>query len=135
MEATPRPTGELPRLSGDQRALIQKDLASTPPAAVERLMGDMKMIAAYEAASDWQEDAAMKKAFSSLSWDDPHVLKGLAGYLQSSGQERARVDYAYNALFPRPVDTRDAKQAMMSLWLKSRLFYCDQRFPFQFSPF
>eukprot|EP00928_Gymnodinium_smaydae_P090645 TRINITY_DN74410_c0_g1_i1.p1 TRINITY_DN74410_c0_g1~~TRINITY_DN74410_c0_g1_i1.p1 ORF type:complete len:129 (+),score=35.61 TRINITY_DN74410_c0_g1_i1:57-389(+) len=106
-----------------------------PPAAVERLVGDLKMLAAYETAADWREEKAMEGAFNALSWDDAAVKAALPEYLNATGADRAKVDYAFNALVPRPAQSIDGKQAMMHTWLKARLFTYNKAFPFQFSPY
>ena len=58
----------------------------------------------------------MDKAFNSLSWEDGEVSSALPAYLKASGASRARVDYAFNALVPRPPCNQDGKQAMMHAW-------------------
>lgn len=119
----------------DDKLFIAKEAATEKPAAVEHLISDMKMLAAYDCAAAWQEDGVMKKAFNAFSWDDPNVLKSLPKYLNSTGSQRARIDYAYNAICPRPADPTDSKQTMMELWMKARLFYYDSVYPFQFNPY
>ncbi|CEL98677.1 unnamed protein product [Vitrella brassicaformis CCMP3155] len=122
-------------LTADQQTFVTAELAKQKPAAVERLISDLKMIVAYETAADWQEEQAMKMAFNAFSWDDVNVVKALPEYLKSTGSQRARVDYAFNVLMPRPAHTTDVKQSMMALWLKARLFSYDKHFPFQFNPY
>uniref|UniRef100_A0A0G4IB67 ATPTG10-like domain-containing protein n=1 Tax=Chromera velia CCMP2878 TaxID=1169474 RepID=A0A0G4IB67_9ALVE len=121
--------------SEDQKQFLKTSVGSQRPAAVERLVGDLKMMCAYYSAAEWQEEATMHKAFNALSWDDSAVQKALPGYLASSGTQRARVDYAYNVLCPKPVNEKDPKQTMMHMWLKARLFSYDQQFPFEFNPY
>eukprot|EP00916_Digyalum_oweni_P014138 GHVL01023188.1.p1 GENE.GHVL01023188.1~~GHVL01023188.1.p1 ORF type:complete len:128 (+),score=21.49 GHVL01023188.1:23-406(+) len=122
-------------ISGDQESSLRDQIKNIPPYSVDGLISDMKMFVAYESAADWKEEGAMKKAFDSLSWDDPHVKRCLPLYLKSTGTQRARVDYAYNVICPRTVDPRDPNRAMMSLWLKARLFSYDSQFPFQLNPY
>eukprot|EP00918_Siedleckia_nematoides_P022108 GHVU01047574.1.p1 GENE.GHVU01047574.1~~GHVU01047574.1.p1 ORF type:complete len:140 (-),score=25.73 GHVU01047574.1:411-830(-) len=105
------------------------------PRAVDSLVSDMKMYTAYETAADFHEADSMKKAFDCMSWDDSRVLKALPQYLASSGEQKARVDYAFNALYPRPASHTDPKQALMQGWIKARLFYYDSVAPFQFNPY
>ncbi|CAD7949079.1 unnamed protein product [Amoebophrya sp. A25] len=107
------------------------------PGAVGGLLSDLKMLSAFESAAGWDEPKLMDKAFSSVSWEDPMVATALPRYryLASSGATRSRVDYAFNALIPRPADPKDAKQAMMHTWLKARLFAIDTQQPFDFNPF
>lgn len=38
-----------------------------------------------------------------------------------TGGAKARVDYAFNSLIPRPADPKDVKQTMMHNWLKVRI--------------
>jgi len=95
----------------------------------------LKMMVAYEAAADWKEEKAMHRAFNAFSWDDPHVLNTLPEYLEARPSETSRVDYAFNALRPRPFDPKDPKQVMMATWLKARLFYYDSVQPFNFNPY
>ncbi|EPR60219.1 hypothetical protein TGPRC2_214930 [Toxoplasma gondii TgCatPRC2] len=102
---------------------------------MDRLLGDLKLLAAYDSAAGWQEPKAMESAFQSLSWDDADVLKALPQYLNCRGEQKRRVDFAYAALCPRPVDEKDPKQTLMSLWMKARLFSYDQKHPFVLSPF
>eukprot|EP00929_Paragymnodinium_shiwhaense_P071392 TRINITY_DN3629_c0_g3_i1.p2 TRINITY_DN3629_c0_g3~~TRINITY_DN3629_c0_g3_i1.p2 ORF type:complete len:110 (+),score=29.19 TRINITY_DN3629_c0_g3_i1:75-404(+) len=105
------------------------------PKAVESLIGDLKMLAAYETAADWRENKAADAAFNALSWDDEAVKAALPEYLASTGADRAKVDYAFNALVPRPPQSIDGKQAMMHTWLKARLFSYNKAFPFQLNPY
>ncbi|PHJ17219.1 hypothetical protein CSUI_008961 [Cystoisospora suis] len=81
-------------------------LSSSATSHMDRLLSDMKMLAAYEAAGDWQEPKAMEAAFNNFSWSDPEVLKALPEYLASKGEQKRRVDFAYTALCPRPRDRR-----------------------------
>mmetsp|Transcript_16040 Transcript_16040/g.23899 ORF Transcript_16040/g.23899 Transcript_16040/m.23899 type:complete len:118 (-) Transcript_16040:88-441(-) len=110
-------------------------LAGQDPKAVQSLVSDLKMLAAYETAADWRETRAMDSAFSALSWDDAAVKAALPEYMGSSGSERAKVDYAFNALVPRPPADIDGKQAAMHAWIKARLFTYNKAFPFQFNPY
>eukprot|EP00401_Gymnodinium_catenatum_P013498 CAMPEP_0117485872 /NCGR_PEP_ID=MMETSP0784-20121206/15186_1 /TAXON_ID=39447 /ORGANISM="" /LENGTH=111 /DNA_ID=CAMNT_0005280467 /DNA_START=77 /DNA_END=412 /DNA_ORIENTATION=- len=105
------------------------------PQAVQRLVADLKMLAAYETAADWRETKAMESSFNAMSWDDPLVKAALPEYLGATGPERMKVDYAFNALVPRPPQNIDGKQAMMHTWLKARLFSYNKAFPFQLNPF
>merc|ERR1711957_620082 len=107
--------------------------AMTDPKAVESLVSDMKMIVAYETAADWREPKAMDAAFNAISWDDAKVQSSLPAYLAASGPERQKVDYAFNAMIPRPPADIDGKQAMMHTWLKARLFSYNKQFPFEFN--
>merc|ERR1719215_997096 len=95
-------------------------MAQQAPKAVEGLVSDLKMLAAFETAADWREPGAMDKAFKAFSWDDSAVQAALPEYLASTGAARARVDYAFNAMVPRPAEHTDAKQAMMHTWLKAQ---------------
>merc|ERR1712217_295907 len=105
------------------------------PSAVESLVSDLKMLAAYETAADWRESKAMDGAFNAISWDDATVKEALPEYLASSGESRAKVDYAFNAMVPRPPEGIDGKQAAMHTWIKARLFSYNKAFPFQFNPY
>ncbi|CAD7927748.1 unnamed protein product [Amoebophrya sp. A120] len=105
------------------------------PGAVGGLLSDLKMMAAFESAAQWDEAKLMDKAFSALSWEDPLVASALPKYLASSGATRSRVDYAFNALVPKPPSVTDGKQAMMHTWLKARLFAIDSQQPFELSPY
>merc|ERR1712060_405167 len=105
------------------------------PKAVESLVSDLKMLAAYETAADWRESKAMDGAFSALSWDDAAVKAALPEYLASTGETCAKVDYAFNAMVPRPPEAIDGKQAAMHTWTKARLFSYNRAFPFQFNPY
>mmetsp|Transcript_55326 Transcript_55326/g.154097 ORF Transcript_55326/g.154097 Transcript_55326/m.154097 type:complete len:112 (+) Transcript_55326:83-418(+) len=105
------------------------------PKAVQGLIADLKMLAAYETAADWREQKAMDGAFGAMSWDDACVRAALPEYLAATGPERTKVDYAFNALVPRPPQGIDGKQAMMHTWLKARLFSYNKAFPFQLNPF
>merc|ERR1712187_603958 len=91
--------------------------AMSEPRAVESLVSDLKMLAAYETAADWRESKAMDEAFSALSWDDAAVKASLPEYLASTGEARAKVDYAFNAMVPRPPEAIDGKQAAMHTWI------------------
>eukprot|EP00927_Polykrikos_kofoidii_P064572 TRINITY_DN59925_c0_g1_i1.p1 TRINITY_DN59925_c0_g1~~TRINITY_DN59925_c0_g1_i1.p1 ORF type:complete len:127 (+),score=24.76 TRINITY_DN59925_c0_g1_i1:46-381(+) len=104
------------------------------PKAVQSLLGDLKMLSAYETAGDWREAKAMEAAFNAMSWDDANVKAALPDYLASTGADRAKVDYAFNALVPRPPHGIDGKQAMMHTWIKARLFSYNRAFPFQLNP-
>ena len=105
------------------------------PKAVEGLVSDLKMLAAYETAADWRESKAMESAFSSISWNDPMVKAALPEYLSASGPDRAKVDYAFNAMVPRPPQDIDGRQAAIHTWVKARMFAYNKAFPFQLSPY
>eukprot|EP00931_Biecheleriopsis_adriatica_P042844 TRINITY_DN2444_c0_g1_i1.p1 TRINITY_DN2444_c0_g1~~TRINITY_DN2444_c0_g1_i1.p1 ORF type:complete len:111 (+),score=30.94 TRINITY_DN2444_c0_g1_i1:72-404(+) len=105
------------------------------PKAVQNLVADLKMLAAYETAADWRETKAMDGAFAAISWDDAAVKAALPEYLASTGTDRSKVDYAFNALVPRPPQDIDGRQAVMHTWLKARLFSYNKAFPFQFSTY
>eukprot|EP00919_Chromeraceae_sp_WS-2016_P025902 GHVR01061232.1.p1 GENE.GHVR01061232.1~~GHVR01061232.1.p1 ORF type:complete len:128 (-),score=19.96 GHVR01061232.1:287-670(-) len=122
-------------LGEEDLAFLDRNAKATRPAAVERLVSDLKNAAAYHMATESKDPTLMHKAFNSISWDDTRVQAALPSYLNSCGGTRARVDYAYSVLCPKPKDTKDPKQAMMSLWLKARLFSYDEHFPFQFNPY
>ena len=112
-------------------------MSSQPKAstdAVGGLLSDLKMITAYQSAAQWDEPKLMEKAFNSLSWEDPAVASALPKYMMASAPERQRVDYAFNALIPKPPCNQDPKQAMMNTWLKARLFSVDSKVPFDFQP-
>eukprot|EP00439_Symbiodinium_sp_Y106_P079981 s561_g18.t1 len=104
------------------------------PKAVQQLVSDLKMMAAYDAAADWGEAKAMDGAYAAMSWDDAAVKAALPEYLKSSGEERAKVDYAFSALILRPPQTTDVRQAAMQTWIKARLFTYNKVLPFDFSP-
>merc|ERR1712066_927579 len=110
-------------------------LEGPDPNAVQSLVSDLKMLAAYETAADWREQKAMDSAFSAISWDDPLVKASLPEYLASTGAERAKVDYAFNAMVPRPAEDIDGRQAIIHTWIKARLFSYNKAFPFQFNPY
>merc|ERR1712039_462433 len=112
-----------------------EELIMADPKAVQGLVSDLKMLAAYETAADWRESKAMDGAFSALSWDDAAVKAALPEYLASTGESRAKVDYAFNAMVPRPPEAIDGKQAAMHTWIKARLFSYNKAFPFQFNPY
>mmetsp|Transcript_11890 Transcript_11890/g.16315 ORF Transcript_11890/g.16315 Transcript_11890/m.16315 type:complete len:116 (-) Transcript_11890:95-442(-) len=111
------------------------ELLSQDPKAVEGLVSDLKMLAAFETAADWREKKAMDSAFGAISWNDPSVKAALPEYLASSGPDRAKVDYAFNAMIPRPAQDIDGRQAIIHTWLKARLFSYNKAFPFQFNPY
>eukprot|EP00933_Yihiella_yeosuensis_P028068 TRINITY_DN21880_c2_g1_i1.p1 TRINITY_DN21880_c2_g1~~TRINITY_DN21880_c2_g1_i1.p1 ORF type:complete len:121 (+),score=44.54 TRINITY_DN21880_c2_g1_i1:68-430(+) len=114
---------------------VSNILAGQDPKAVQSLVSDLKMLAAYETAADWRETKAMDGAFAAISWDDAAVKAALPEYLAATGEDRAKVDYAFNALVPRPPQGIDGKQAVIHTWLKARLFSYNKAFPFQFSPY
>lgn len=62
---------------------------------------------------------------------------GLVDNLLCNKEKTARieVDFAFNALRPKPADPVDGKQLMMELWFKARLFYYHSIHPFQFNPY
>ncbi|CAK9052347.1 Hypothetical protein SCF082_LOCUS28648 [Durusdinium trenchii] len=105
------------------------------PKAVQGLVSDLKMLAAYETAAEWSETKAMDGAFAALSWDDSAVKAAMPEYLKSTGEERMKVDYAFNALVPRSSPDADPRQAVMHTWIKARLFTYNKAFPFKFSPY
>ncbi|KAF8823132.1 hypothetical protein IE077_004467 [Cardiosporidium cionae] len=102
---------------------------------VRHLLYDMKVLTAYKAAADWQEDAVMERAFNNFSWSDPDVLSSLPEYLNAPAETKKRIDYAFNALFPTPSDPCDTKVTLISTWIKARLFSYDKNFPFEFNPY
>jgi hypothetical protein len=55
--------------------------------------------------------------------------------MEAGGAVRARVNYAFNVICPRPADPSDARQAMMHSWLKARLYSIDCQVPFNFNPY
>ncbi|CAE6946427.1 unnamed protein product [Symbiodinium natans] len=114
---------------------VEAVMTGQEPKAVQSLISDLKMMAAYETAADWRETKAMDGAFAAMSWDDATVKAALPEYLKSSGEERAKVDYAFNALIPRPPQSTDGRQAVMHTWIKARLFSYNKAFPFTFSPY
>mmetsp|Transcript_52229 Transcript_52229/g.147849 ORF Transcript_52229/g.147849 Transcript_52229/m.147849 type:complete len:96 (-) Transcript_52229:49-336(-) len=93
------------------------------------------MLAAFETAADWREQKAMEAAFSAISWHDAAVKAALPEYLAASSAERAKVDYAFNAMVPRPPQDIDGRQAVMHTWIKARMFSYNKAFPFQFNPY
>merc|ERR1711948_225407 len=84
--------------------------------------GGHKMLAAFETAADWREQKAMDSAFAAISWEDASVKAALPEYLAASGAERAKVDYAFNAMVPRPPQGIDGRQAVIHTCIKARLF-------------
>merc|ERR1712217_563639 len=116
-------------------AFLLRTIVMSEPKAVESLVSDLKMLAAYETAADWRENKAMDAAFGAISWDDALVKTALPEYLTSSGEDRAKVDYAFNAMVPRPPEAIDGKQAAMHTWIKARLFSYNKALPFQFNPY
>mmetsp|Transcript_90224 Transcript_90224/g.258168 ORF Transcript_90224/g.258168 Transcript_90224/m.258168 type:complete len:112 (-) Transcript_90224:57-392(-) len=108
---------------------------SQDPKAVAGLVADLKMLAAFETAADWREQKAMEAAFSAISWHDAAVKAALPEYLAASSAERAKVDYAFNAMVPRPPQDIDGRQAVMHTWIKARMFSYNKAFPFQFNPY
>merc|ERR1712203_320709 len=115
-------------------ALSHKAMAEDPK-AVAGLVSDLKMLVAFETAAEWREQGAMDGAFAAMSWDDAAVKAALPAYLASSGSERAKVDYAFNALVPRPAESIDGRQAIIHPWVKARLFSYNNAFPFQLNPY
>eukprot|EP00913_Durusdinium_trenchii_P021862 g20542.t1 len=105
------------------------------PKAVQGLVSDLKMLAAYETAAEWSETKAMDGAFAALSWDDSAVKAAMPEYLKSTGEERMKAHYAFNALVPRSSPDADPRQAVMHTWIKARLFTYNKAFPFKFSPY
>jgi len=63
------------------------------------------------------------------------VTNILRKYLEATGPDRTKVDYAFNALCPRPAQDIDGRQAIMHTWIKARLFSYNKAFPFQFNPY
>eukprot|EP00747_Dinoflagellata_sp_TGD_P164064 gnl/TRDRNA2_/TRDRNA2_183495_c0_seq1.p2 gnl/TRDRNA2_/TRDRNA2_183495_c0~~gnl/TRDRNA2_/TRDRNA2_183495_c0_seq1.p2 ORF type:complete len:110 (+),score=34.75 gnl/TRDRNA2_/TRDRNA2_183495_c0_seq1:79-408(+) len=108
-------------------------MAPQDPKAVQQLVSDLKMVVAYETAAEWRETKAMESAFNAFSWEDPAVKAALPKYLESSGEERAKVDAAFAAMLPQGSKTIDPKQEQMQTWLKARLFTYNSAFPFQFA--
>ena len=106
---------------------------ATDPKAVQSLVSDLKMLAAYETASNWKEQRAMDAAFSAVSWDDFSVKTALPEYVASSAADRAKVDYAFNAMVRRPAEDANGKQAAIHTWIKARLFAYNKAFPFDFA--
>lgn len=117
-------------MSVEQKTFVENNLA-THPKAFSTLISDLKTISAYETSAVALDQDGMKKAFNNLSWSDANVQAALPAYLSSTGEQRARVDYAYNALFPRTVNEKDAIPAAMGLWMKARLHSYDSVSPFQ----
>ncbi|SCO66183.1 conserved Plasmodium protein, unknown function [Plasmodium vivax] len=99
------------------------------------LLGDLKMMTAYQMSSEWNDTNMMNECFNSFSWFDSRVLKNVQNYLSADEVERSKIDYAYNCLFPKPLDVKDTKMNMMSLWIKSRIHYNSSFFPLQLSPY
>merc|ERR1712224_689004 len=75
-----------------------------PPQAVASLMSDLKMMCAYETACEWMEPAAADAAFNKISWHDNNVSAAVAKYYAAPPETKARIDYAFNALRPKPAD-------------------------------
>merc|ERR1719203_538862 len=103
--------------------------------AVAGLVADLKMLAAFETAAEWREKGSMDGAFAAVSWDDAAVKAALPEYLASSGSARAKVDYAFNAMVPRPAESIDGRQAIIHTWIKARLYTYNKSFPFQLNPY
>eukprot|EP00428_Durinskia_dybowskii_P008650 CAMPEP_0170282108 /NCGR_PEP_ID=MMETSP0116_2-20130129/41076_1 /TAXON_ID=400756 /ORGANISM="Durinskia baltica, Strain CSIRO CS-38" /LENGTH=127 /DNA_ID=CAMNT_0010533455 /DNA_START=61 /DNA_END=442 /DNA_ORIENTATION=+ len=99
--------------------------------AVARLVSDLKMLAAFEAASDWGEGKAMDRAFSAVSWDDTKVQAALPEYLAARGADRAKVDYAFASMVSRPPREEDHRHEMIHTWLKARLWLYNKAHPFE----
>ncbi|SBS81501.1 conserved Plasmodium protein, unknown function [Plasmodium ovale] len=99
------------------------------------LLGDLKMMTAYEMSSEWKDTNMMNECFNNFSWFDSRILKNIQNYLNADEVERSKIDYAYNTLFPKPIDIKDTKLNMMSLWIKSRIHYNNTFFPMQLSPY
>ncbi|KAI4837882.1 ATP synthase-associated protein [Plasmodium brasilianum] len=97
------------------------------------LLGDLKMMTAYEMSSEWKDTNMMNECFNNFSWFDSRILKNIQNYLNADDVERSKIDYAYNTLFPKPIDIKDTKLNMMSLWIKSRIHYNNSFFPLQLS--
>merc|ERR1711964_213113 len=108
-------------------------MENPPPQAVASLVSDLKMLSAYETACDWQEPGAADKAFNRFSWHDHYVAEGVQNFHSATGEQKARVDYAFNCLVPKPAEKTDVRQAMMHQWLKARLFSYDDKYPFNFN--
>eukprot|EP01067_Filipodium_phascolosomae_P008207 Filipodium_phascolosomae@DN6918_c0_g1_i1.p1 len=148
---------DAPATAAGELGAIASQVGKIAPNAVARLLADLKMLVAYESAADWDEGEAMQRAFEAFSWDDTNVQRALTKYVNitttndngmnhsSSGADinnssseimaRSRVEYAYNALCPRPIDPRDPNRLMMGMWLKARLYYYDSQYPFQLNPY
>ncbi|OLP97089.1 hypothetical protein AK812_SmicGene20622 [Symbiodinium microadriaticum] len=122
------------RMTCDDFTGVSGVMTGQEPKAVQQLVSDLKMMAAYDAAADWGEAKAMDGAYAAMSWDDAAVKAALPEYLKSSGEERAKVDYAFGALILRPPQTSDVRQAAMQTWIKARLFTYNKVLPFDFSP-
>ncbi|CAD2086911.1 conserved Plasmodium protein, unknown function [Plasmodium vinckei] len=99
------------------------------------LLGDLKMMTAYEMSSEWKDTNMMNECFNNFSWFDSRILKNIQNYLNADEVERSKIDYAYNALFPKPIDIKDTKLNMMSLWIKSRIHYNNTFFPLHLSEY
>ncbi|KEG01230.1 conserved Plasmodium protein, unknown function [Plasmodium vinckei vinckei] len=99
------------------------------------LIGDLKMMTAYEMSSEWKDTNMMNECFNNFSWFDSRILKNIQNYLNADEVERSKIDYAYNALFPKPIDIKDTKLNMMSLWIKSRIHYNNTFFPLHLSEY
>mmetsp|Transcript_96083 Transcript_96083/g.200722 ORF Transcript_96083/g.200722 Transcript_96083/m.200722 type:complete len:108 (+) Transcript_96083:56-379(+) len=100
--------------------------------AVAKLQGDLKLLAAFEAAAEWKEQASMERAFRAISWDDPQVKAVLPEYVLASPADRAKVDYAFGALVPRAPQGDDPREAVIHTWIKARLFAYNKVAPFKF---
>lgn len=99
------------------------------------LISDLKMLTAYEMSSEWKDTNLMNECFNNFSWYDSRILKNIQNYLNADDTERSKIEYAFNTLFPKPIDTKDTKLNMMSLWLKSRIHYNNTFFPLRLSPY
>ena len=58
----------------------------------------------------------MEKAFNAISWEDGEVGSALPKFVSSSGAAKSRVEYAFNALVPKPPAADSGPQAMMHTW-------------------
>lgn len=99
------------------------------------LISDLKMMTAYEMSSEWKDTNLMNECFNNFSWYDSRILKNIQNYLNADDAERSKIEYAFNTLFPKPIDVKDTKLNMMSLWLKSRIHYNNTFFPLRLSPY
>ncbi|CDO64674.1 conserved Plasmodium protein, unknown function [Plasmodium reichenowi] len=99
------------------------------------LLGDLKMMTAYEMSSEWKDTNMMNECFNNFSWFDSRILRNMQNYLNADDVEKSKIDYAYNTLFPKPIDIKDTKLNMMALWIKSRIHYNNTFFPLQLSPY
>ncbi|CZT98498.1 hypothetical protein PFAG_02925 [Plasmodium falciparum Santa Lucia] len=114
---------------------LEKEKKNVEGNNLNLLLGDLKMMTAYEMSSEWKDTNMMNECFNNFSWFDSRILRNMQNYLNADDVEKSKIDYAYNTLFPKPIDIKDTKLNMMALWIKSRIHYNNTFFPLQLSPY